>query len=148
MSHPIIPYKQLRLNWRALAFGLFGALLAVALYSGFYVLTPLDPCLMGLPACLLIGHAISLGALGKRHRFLADAATVLCCLAYVFGTLPIDLWRHFDRPFYTTIESVFKRLFFIFGQGREADSGAHFAEVVFSWISLGIGIINARTKNQ
>ncbi len=148
MSLLIILYNQLRLNARAAAFGLFGAFLSVVLYSAFYVLTPLDPCLMGLPAGLLIGHAISLGALGKRHRFLSALAMMLFICAYLFGTLPVDLWRHTDQPFMATIESIYKRLAFIFGQGEEADSFAHFVEVVASWFSLVSGANLARKKNE
>ncbi|MCX6614386.1 MAG: hypothetical protein NTW74_26545 [Acidobacteria bacterium] len=148
MSLFIILYNQLRLNARAAVFGLVASFLAVAVYSAFYVLTPIDPCLMSLPAGLLIGHGVSLGALGKRHRFLGGLAVALFTCSYLLGTLPVDLWRHSEQPFWTTIESIYKRFAFIFGQGEEAESFAHFVEVFSSWISLVAGAALARKKNE
>ncbi|GEM_PF-2445198 len=148
MSLLIILYNHLRLNPRAVAFGFFAALLAVALYSAFYVLTPLDPCLMGLPAGLMIGHAISLGALGRRHHFFVIVAMMLFISSYLLGTVPVDLWRHREQPFWATAESIYKRFAFIFGQGEEADSFAHFIEVAASWVSLVGGAALARKKNE
>ena len=148
MSLLIILYNQLRLNARAGAFGLFASFLSVTLYSAFYVFTPLDPCLMSLPAGLLIGHAVSLGALVKRHPFLVVLATTLFICSYLLGTLPVDLWRHPDQVFWAAVESIFKRFAFVFMQGEEADSFGHFVEVVASWVSLACGAALARKKNE
>jgi len=102
MSLPTILYNQLRINARAVAFGLLATLLSISLYSAF-----------------------------------------LIC-AYLLGTLPVDLWRHTDPPFMATINSIYRRLSFIFGQGEEADSFAHFVEVAASWCSLAAGAALAK----
>jgi hypothetical protein len=148
MSLLIILYNQLRLNARAAAFGLFGGILSVGLYSAFYVFTPLDPCLMGLPAGFLIVKAISLGSFGKHPHILTVVARTLYVVTYLFGTLPVDLWRHSDQPFMATLNSVYNRLDFIFGQGEEAESLSHFAQIVGGWLSLffGIGITGKKHK--
>ncbi len=148
MSHSIIPYKQLRLNARAILFGLIGALFSVALYSAFYVFTPLDPCLMALPAGFLIVKAISLGSFGKHPHILTVVARTLYVLTYLCGTLPVDLWRHPNQPFMATLDSVFNRLDFIFGQGEEAESFSHFAQIVGGWLSLFFGIGITGKKHQ
>ncbi len=140
MSFLIIIYNQLRLNARAAILGLFGGVLAVWLYSAFYAFTPLDPCLMGFPAGFLIAKAISLGSFGKHPHILTVFARTLFVFTYLFGTLPVDLWRHSDQPFMATLESVYKRFQFVFGQGEEAESFAHFAEILAGWISLLAGI--------
>ena len=148
MSQTITPSKQLRLNARAIVFGLFGALLSVALYSAFYVFTPLDPCLMALPAGFLIVKAISLGSFGKHPHILIVVARTLYVVTYLCGTLPVDLWRHSNQPFMATLDSVYNRLDFIFGQGEEAESFAHFAHIVGGWLSLFLGIGITGKKHQ
>ncbi len=108
MSHLIILYNRLRLNARAVAFGLLATLLSIALYSAF-----------------------------------------LIC-AYLLGSLPVDLWHHSEQPLWAAIESVYRRVAIVFAQGEEADSFAHFPDVLASWLSLvaGAALARKRTNSQ
>lgn len=148
MSHLIILYNRLRLNARAVAFGLLAAILSICLYSAFYFFTPLDPCLISLPVGLFIGHMVSLGALGRRDRFLAAIAVYLIVASYLLGTLPVDLWRNPHEPFTAILYSIYNRFALVFTLREAFDSFGHFVEVGGAWLSFIAGVFLAQKKNE